>query len=707
MLAVFKREFKSYFQNVIGWLFIAVMVFIASLYFRVYNLSAGLPDIRFIFMNLLLIIIFAIPVLTMRSFPEERKNKIDQLTLTSPVSIGKIVLGKYLAMVAVLGIATLIIGSFLLLIAGYTDVDWVLNGIVMLGFLLYGAAVIAVCVFITSFTESQVLAAIMGILLSFVIYMIAGIKYVFESSQNKGLMFVAKGFGLIDFSTRFDTFLNGSFDLKAIIYFISLIAVFLFLTTQVIQKRRFTASVKNLSVQAFSISMILIVLAVAIIGNLAISALPSKYTEFDVTAQRLFTLTDETKKVVAQVNEPLKIYVYVSESEKDDTIDRILNKYCELNKNITVEYKDPEKAPKLYLDYTDENPILNSLFMSYGDKKKYINSNNMYVTDYAYNEETQSYDTIEGYDIEGQITSGIYSLLNGASITVYNITGHEEAAIETSCLDALKKANCEVKDLTLFGNEIPDDCKLIMINAPIYDYSPDDVKKITEFLDRGGIAIITIEAVDTFMTDMPNFSDLLGYFGVGIADGLVVDTVYFAQSPFFVIPDVVETSVTDGLYGKQVWMPFCKVILARDDLEGVFTSPLFVSTGSSYNEHNLTDAETFNEDPDDEHGPFNVALEATKTDKGKAYIIGSPNFFTDVVANATANANVTVLMNMVNSAISADSAMTAVVPVRSMGPDPFIINSLTGVIIFLVVMVVVPVAMIIAGLIIWLKRRKK
>lgn len=708
MLAVFKREFKSYFQNVIGWVFIAAMVFIASLYFRVYNLSGGYPDIRYIFMNLLMIIVFAIPVLAMRSFPEERKNKIDQLTLTSPVSIGKIVTGKYLAMVAVLGIATLIIGSFLFLIAGYTDVDWVLNGLVMLGFFLYGSAAIAVCVFISSFTESQVLAAIMGIICSFVIYMVAGIQYVFESSQNKGFMFVAKAMDVISFSSRFDTFLNGMFDIKAVIYFISVIAVFLFLTTQVIQKRRFTASVKNLSVQAFSVSMILIVIAVAVFGNLAIKSLPSKYTEFDTTAERLFTLTDATKKLVAEVNEPLHIYVYVDEGSKDETIDRVLNKYRELNKNITIEYKDPAKAPKLYEKYTEDIPTVNSLFMDYGSKTRYVNSNDMIANDYVYNEETQSYDTVSGYDIEGQITSGIYSLLYGTSVTIYNITGHDEAALEPGYLDALKKANCEVKDLTLLGNEIPEDCELILINAPIYDYSPDDVSKITAFFDRGGTAIITVEAIDSVTTDMPNYSDILGYFGVAFADGLVVDDVYYAQSPLFILPDVVDCSVTEGVYGmKNVWMPYCKVVLAREDMEGVFTSPLFVSTGNSHNEHNLTTADSFEMDPEDEPGPFNVALEATKTDKGKAYIIGSPYFFSDTVDNATANASVTVFMNMVNSTISADSAMTAVVPVRSMGSDPFIIDSLAGIIIFLVVMVVVPLAMIIAGLVIWFRRRRK
>ena len=101
MLAIFKREFKSYFQNVIGWLFVAALLAVYGLYFYVYNLKNGYPYISYDLKGIGFIMMIAVPILTMRSLSDEKKTKTDQLMLTSPVSVGRIVAGKYFAMAAV------------------------------------------------------------------------------------------------------------------------------------------------------------------------------------------------------------------------------------------------------------------------------------------------------------------------------------------------------------------------------------------------------------------------------------------------------------------------------------------------------------------------------------------------------------------------------------------------------------------------------
>lgn len=101
MFAVLKREFRSYFQNVIGWLFVAALMALFGLYFYVYNLRQGYPYLYYTLSAITIIFMIAVPILTMRSFAEDRKNKTDQLMLTAPVPVAKVVLGKYLAMLAV------------------------------------------------------------------------------------------------------------------------------------------------------------------------------------------------------------------------------------------------------------------------------------------------------------------------------------------------------------------------------------------------------------------------------------------------------------------------------------------------------------------------------------------------------------------------------------------------------------------------------
>ena len=122
MFAIFKREFKAYFQSVIGWLFVAALLAVYGLYFYVYNLMQGYPYIQYSLSAITFILLIAVPILTMRSFAEDRKNKTDQLTLTAPVSIGKVVFGKYLAMVAVFTIDIAIFDTFL-----NQNIAWIRN----------------------------------------------------------------------------------------------------------------------------------------------------------------------------------------------------------------------------------------------------------------------------------------------------------------------------------------------------------------------------------------------------------------------------------------------------------------------------------------------------------------------------------------------------------------------------------------------------
>ena len=112
MLAIYKREVRSYFQSMVGCVFVAFLIAFTGIYFMAYNLTAGYPYFSYTLSGTLIVFIVGIPLITMRSFSEERKNKTDQLLLTAPVSLWKVVLGKYLAMVTVIGIPNVIFCAF-------------------------------------------------------------------------------------------------------------------------------------------------------------------------------------------------------------------------------------------------------------------------------------------------------------------------------------------------------------------------------------------------------------------------------------------------------------------------------------------------------------------------------------------------------------------------------------------------------------------
>ena len=175
MIAILKREWKSYFQNITGWLFIAAVLALYGLYFLAYNLRAGYPYVSYTLSAISFIMLIAVPILTMRSMAEERHSRTDQLVLTAPVSLGKMIFGKFLAMVGVFTVAVAVIAVTPLVLAAFGTVPMGENYVAVLGFWLYGCTCIAVGMLASALTESQVIAAVVAFAFLFLGYMMNSI----------------------------------------------------------------------------------------------------------------------------------------------------------------------------------------------------------------------------------------------------------------------------------------------------------------------------------------------------------------------------------------------------------------------------------------------------------------------------------------------------------------------------------------------------
>ncbi|MCI8835648.1 MAG: ABC transporter permease subunit [Ruminococcus sp.] len=288
MCAIYKRELRSYFRSMVGCVFVAFLVAFTGIYFTAYNLTAGYPYFSYTLSGSLIVFLVGIPLITMRSFSEERKNKTDQLLLTAPVSLTKVVLGKYLAMASVIALPNLIFCLFPLLIkmngTAYLKVDYISIAV----FFLLGCVYVAIGMFLSSLTESQMIAFLstFGVLL--VLYLWDGILgflpssalscmigvililsipvfYIWQMTSNWIVSAVleaicvagcvgtyvmhaelfenllTKLLGKLAFADVFTGITeNQIVDLGGIALYISVIAVFIFLTIQAIQKRRWS-----------------------------------------------------------------------------------------------------------------------------------------------------------------------------------------------------------------------------------------------------------------------------------------------------------------------------------------------------------------------------------------------------------------------------------------------------------------------------------
>ena len=285
MTAIFKREFKSCFTGMIGWVIAAVSLFFLGLYYTNRNLLYASSDFATVLYTMTMILLFLLPAISMRSFAEERKNKTDQLLLTSPVSIPAIVAGKFLAELAVFALPLAAAVVMPLLLQAFGTVSLVAAYSALLGYLLLGGACLAVGTWISALTENQILAYLAtfgallvaylmngiqtmfttGNLLAFIVFMIvllvasvlvgvickrlvagaavfcAGAVVLFVLFQLRPAWLLTAFNAVLSALALFEPFkdiVGGMFSIPAIVYYLSVMGLFLFLTGQALARRR-------------------------------------------------------------------------------------------------------------------------------------------------------------------------------------------------------------------------------------------------------------------------------------------------------------------------------------------------------------------------------------------------------------------------------------------------------------------------------------
>ncbi|MCR4435301.1 MAG: ABC transporter permease [Clostridiales bacterium] len=232
MHAIFKREVKAYFYSPIAYVLTGLFIFISSIFF-LQNLFGQIGTFNDNLSSMALVLLFIIPILTMRALAEERKNGTEVLLVTSPVSVWGIVMGKFLAalfMLLVMVVITFIYPLILVAFGGALTVQLV-GGYI--GFILMGASCIAVGIFASSLTENQVVAAVIGFISLLTMWLID-----FIANFSGGLFAqILQWFSII---SRYNDFSRGILSLSPVVYYLSFIGVFLFLTVRVIEKRRWS-----------------------------------------------------------------------------------------------------------------------------------------------------------------------------------------------------------------------------------------------------------------------------------------------------------------------------------------------------------------------------------------------------------------------------------------------------------------------------------
>lgn len=285
MTAVFKRELKSYFDGMTGYFFATFLIFLAGMYTMIYCFKNLYPYYEYVIYELCFFYLIAIPILTMKSIAEDKKQKTDQLLYSLPLSMAQIVMGKFLAMAVMLLLPVGVMAVIPIILKQYGTVNFATGYGSLFAFYLLGCALIAVGLFLSSLTENQIVAAVMCFFAALICYLSVGLSnYVPTDAASSFVAFLAVmllfavlvyfitkskitafSVGIIGevaitilffvkksvFESAFQkvllqcslfqrlmNFINGMFDLTTIVYYLSIIFLFLFFTVQVMEKRR-------------------------------------------------------------------------------------------------------------------------------------------------------------------------------------------------------------------------------------------------------------------------------------------------------------------------------------------------------------------------------------------------------------------------------------------------------------------------------------
>lgn len=702
MIAIYKRELKSYFHSFLGALFIGATLFLLGIYFAVYDLFMGYPYIGYALSSVVFLFLISFPILTMRILAEERHQKTDQLILTAPVSVSSIVVGKFLALATVFAIPVAIISIYPLILSIFGTVSFGESYLAILGFFLYGLACIAIGVFISSLTESQVISAVLTFGALFLGYIMSGICNMISTTGN----LLTKILSAFDMVSRFDDLLNGSLQLTSIIYYVSVIVLFLIFTVQSIQKRRYQVSSKNISMSAYSSTVVIISTALVVFLNVLVAELPSKYTVFDVTSNKLYSLTDETRAMVETLQEDVNIYVLVNEEQADSILDTTLQNYADLNSHIRVSYVDPAVNPKFFTQYTNSSVTYNSVIVEGSKRSKVIDYNNIYETEIDYSTYSSS---VTGYDGEGQITSAIAYVTSDDMPKIYLLEGHGETSFDDSFLSAIEKENVDYETINLVNyDEVPGDAQCVMINSPTEDLSDDDTEKMLNYMNNGGDVLLISGYTGK---ELANFSSLLDYYGVSVSMGLVIEAdknYYYGRNPFYLFPDITYDSITSSTYnsGSYVFVPEAQGLTINEN-EDTEVTALLTSSNESYVRDDLTSSDSYDKQEDDIDGPFAVGVKCVKTvgeESSTAIIYSSKLMFTEGADSVVAGTNSKLFSGSLGNLVTHSGSVS--IPVKSYGISYLVLTENNVILISLLTVIVIPFAFLVGGFIVWFRRRK-
>ena len=477
-------------------------------------------------------------------------------------------------------------------------------------------------------------------------------------------------------------------------------------------KEQKTQNKKILKHGAYSMAVTAVVIAIVVVLNLVVQEIPSKYREIDLSSQKLYTIGEQTEKLLKSLKKDVELYYIAQDGSESSDIEKLLEKYEEGSKHVKVEQKDPAVYPQFAAQYTSESISNNSIIVVCGEKSKVVDYNSMYETSINYQTYSQE---VTGFDGEGQLTSAINYVVSEDMPILFTLEGHEEASMSETMKEIVEKANIQMKSLNLLSEEaVPEDTACLFIFAPATDFTKEEADKVIEYLENGGKALVVSNYTDK---EMPNFEAVLENYGVQPVDGIVVEgntDNYVSQNPYYLLPNVESGEITSELSSKSryVLMPLAQGIRQTENMRDTLEiTSLLTTSDSAYSKTNLEEMQTMEKEEGDISGPFDLAVSIQESvgeeKETQIAYFASAALFNDSMNAMVSGANYELMSAVISWLCSKENSNPISIPVKTYDTTRLMVSTADINFWSIFVTGVIPVCILLVGFGIWIKRRKQ
>jgi len=448
------------------------------------------------------------------------------------------------------------------------------------------------------------------------------------------------------------------------------------------------------------------VLAILVVVNLVVGQIPYK---LDLTQNQMFSLSDQTKKVLENLDQEIRIIGLYETGQESAVFDEILQRYRRLNKNISITYIDPVKNPTFASKYTKDGEKLNegSYIVESDERYKIIDYYDLFNIRYDQYGNTLA----DSLALEQRVTNAIKYVTADTLPVVYTLEGHMEQSLPIQLKDQMELENYEVKTLSLLTEEsVPSDATVLMVIAPQRDITEEEEQKIREYLENRGRAIFLMEIVED---EMPNFESLLKSYGVALNKALVIegDKNNYFQNPAWIVPnmeshDIISPMKSNKMQVLAVGAQGIEVL--EEKKRSIEINPLLVTSDNSWGRTDLAST-SFDKEDGDVDGPFNVAVavadkewnETTaEYEETRLIVVGDAELLNPQFASI---GNADFILNSLNW-LHDEKESISIRP-KSLTTSYLKINAFQKLVIAGIAVILIPLLILGAGFVMWLRRR--